>query len=87
MGDITIRMQYNLETGKKDILIDLVSERDALPIEHERDHRAVVEGLLGKGILKADEVGEVTVRRVEPNREAKAEISRQEEQLGTAQDA
>ena len=48
MGDITIRMQYNLETGKKDISIDLVSESDALPIEHERDHRAIVEGLLGK---------------------------------------
>lgn len=66
MGRVQIRLQYNLETGKKDVWIDLVSELDVLPIEHEQDHRKIVEDLLGKGILAPDELGEVTVQRVAP---------------------
>lgn len=66
MAEISIRLIYNLETGKKDIFIDFESEPDALPIEHEQGHRQVMEELLGKGVLTPDEVGEVVVRRVEP---------------------
>lgn len=66
MADITIRLLYNLETGKKDVFVDFVSDDDALPIEHEQHHRQVIEELLGKGILKADEVGDVNVSRVPP---------------------
>lgn len=66
MAEITIRLRYNTQTGKKDLLIDYHSDDDALPIEHEQDHRALVEGLLGKGVLKADEVGDVVVRRATP---------------------
>ncbi len=73
MGDITIRMQYNLKTGKKDVWIDLVSEPDSLPIEHEQDHRQIVELLLGKGVLQADELGEVEVRRIQPEQERRRE--------------
>lgn len=73
MGDITIRMQYNLKTGKKDVWIDLVSEPDSLPIEHEQDHRRIVEQLLGKGVLQADELGEVEVRRLEPEQARRQE--------------
>ncbi|MEQ8820666.1 MAG: hypothetical protein RLY93_10500 [Sumerlaeia bacterium] len=79
MAEITIRLVYNLKSGKKDIYIDLESEPDALPIEHERDHRNVVEKLLGKGILKEDEVGEVKVSRVEPQTAPQAP-NRQEEE-------
>lgn len=64
MANIVIRLTYNLETGKKDILIDYTSEDDALPIEHERDHREFIEDLLGKGVLEPDEVGNVRVQRV-----------------------
>lgn len=63
MAEITIRLRYNTQTGKKDLLIDYHSDDDALPIEHEQDHRAIVEGLLGKGVLQADEVGDIVVRR------------------------
>ena len=66
MAQITIRLRYNLQTGKKDLLIDYHSDDDALPIEHEQDHRGIVEQLLGRGVLRADEVGDVVVRRVQP---------------------
>lgn len=63
MAEITVKMIFNLETGKKDIWIDYESDEDALPIEHEQDHSHIVEQLLGKGILTPDEVGDVVVRR------------------------
>ena len=64
MADIKIRLIYNLETGKKDIFIDYESEDDALPIEHEQDHREIVRQLLGSDALDPDEVGQINVGRV-----------------------
>lgn len=66
MADIRIRLVFNQQTGKKDIFIDYESEDDALPIEHERAHREIVGKLLGQGILKPDETGEILVGRVQP---------------------
>lgn len=63
MAELNIKLIYNTLTGKKDILIDYESEKDALPIEHEMDHKALIEKLLGKGILGAGELGEVIVSR------------------------
>jgi hypothetical protein len=68
MAEVTIRLIYNLETGKKDIYIDYESDADALPLEHEQQHRQIVEKLLGKGILKPAEVGDVKVGRVAPEK-------------------
>jgi len=66
MSEITIRLIYNKQTGKKDIFVDFESEPDALPIEHEQGHRQIVVQLIGKGVLSEGEAGEVVVRRVEP---------------------
>ena len=64
MAELTIKLVYNLNTGKQDVFVDFVSEDDALPIEHEKDHRKIIENLLGQGILKANELGEVKVTRL-----------------------
>lgn len=64
MADITIKLVYNLETGKQDIYVDFVSDDDALPIEHERDHRQLIEQLIGQGILKPNDVGQIKVSRL-----------------------
>jgi len=64
MSEIMIKLVYNLKSGKKDVFIDFVSDIDALPIEHERDHKRLVQDLLGRGVLTPDELGEVAVRRV-----------------------
>jgi len=63
MADILIRLRFNLETGKKDILIDYEGDEDSLPFEHEKRHRQIVQHLLGEGVLKPDEVGNVVVQR------------------------
>ena len=60
MAELTIRLRRDPETGKHDILIDLESDADALPHEHEQAHREAVEKIIGKGT-----VGKVIVEREE----------------------
>lgn len=63
MAELTIRLRTDPTTGKKDILVDLRSDADALPHEHERDHRALVQKLIDGGLIRAEEVGQVVVER------------------------
>lgn len=77
MAECTIRLVSNPKTGKRDIYIDYDSEDDALPHEHEKDHRALVEKLLGQGILSPDDLGQIVVQRGEPGL-AEPQQSRQE---------
>jgi hypothetical protein len=49
MAELTIALRHNPETGKKDIIIHLESDADALPHEHEEAHRELVEKIIGKG--------------------------------------
>lgn len=58
MAEITIRLRRDPQTGKHDILIDMESDADALPHEHEQMHREVVERIIGK-----ENVGKVIVER------------------------
>ena len=64
MGDITIRFKMNVETGKKDIVVEYDADDDALPHEHEKRHKEIVEQLVGKGLVAAEEAGEVHVERL-----------------------
>lgn len=63
MAELVIRLIVNKTTGKKDVVISYASESDALPVEHEEDHRRIVDRLLAGGALKAAELGEVVVTR------------------------
>ena len=62
MAEVTIRFRFNPQTGKRELIIGYESDRDALPHEHERDHRALAEALLGQPL--GDDIGEVRVERV-----------------------
>jgi FtsH ternary system domain X3-analog len=70
MPQLTIRLRCDPATGKKDIIISLRSDEDALPHEHEQRHRALVEKLINGGILKASELGQIVVEREEDEGEA-----------------
>lgn len=58
MAELTIRLRKDPQTGKHDIVIDLDSDADSLPHEHENLHREAVEKILGKG-----SVGKVIIER------------------------
>ncbi|MCA9527618.1 MAG: hypothetical protein KC549_15125 [Myxococcales bacterium] len=47
MAEVTLKLRHDPRTGERVLVIHYESEDDALPHEHERDHRAWVESLLG----------------------------------------
>ena len=65
MAEMTIRLIPDPATGKKNIVISLRSDADALPHEHEQMHRTLVEKLVNGGLMKAEEVGQIIVEREE----------------------
>lgn len=65
MAEMTIRLRIDLATGKRDIIVSLSSDADALPHEHEQQHSALVDKLIQGGIVKAGELGRVIVEREE----------------------
>jgi hypothetical protein len=68
VANLTIRLRVDPATGKKDVIIDYQTDSDALPIEHEEEHRQLVEKLIEGGALKAGELGRIVVRREEEQR-------------------
>ena len=64
MAEVTIRLVVDKVTGRKDVVISYTSDADALPIEHEDEHKRIVDRLLEGGLVKASELGNVVVERV-----------------------
>jgi hypothetical protein len=72
MAKMTIRLEIDPATNKKNIIVSLSSDADALPHEHEQQHRALVEKLIQGGVVKASELGKVIIEREEEEREPAA---------------
>lgn len=66
MATMIVMLRKDPQTGKQNIIVKLDSDPDALPIEHEQMHKALVEKLVGKGI-NAEDLGEIVIER-EPER-------------------
>jgi len=62
MAEITIRLRHNQKTGRRELVIHLESDSDVLQHEHEGDHRALVEKLIGQ---KVGADTDVVIERVE----------------------
>jgi len=56
MAEVTIRFRHNPKTGQRELIIGYESDDDALGHEHERDHRALVERILGMPLGDDDDV-------------------------------
>ena len=80
MAEMTIRLQVDPETGKKDIIVSLRSDADSLPHEHEQMHRQVVDRLIEGGTLKAGEVGRIVIEREEETGQSESPAERQSQQ-------
>jgi hypothetical protein len=63
MAEMTIRLIPDPSTGKKNIIISLKGDEDAMPHEHEQSHRALVDKVLNGGLVKQSELGTITVER------------------------
>jgi hypothetical protein len=63
MPDLILRLRVDPATGKRELVIDYTSDSDALPMEHEEDHRRLAGKLVDGGLANG---------KVEVTREAEA---------------
>lgn len=63
VAEAEIRLVVDPVTGKKNVFIKYASDEDALPMEHEEEHRRLVDRLLAGGALRASELGEIVIER------------------------
>jgi hypothetical protein len=84
MAEMTIRLQIDPDSGKKNIVISLRSDEDLLPHEHEQKHRQLVEKLIQKGLVQAGEIGQIVIEREE---EEEARSTSQPESLPPPREA
>lgn len=63
MAELVIHLQIDPETGKKNLLIEYESDSDMLPIEHEEEHRRLVDQIVEGGMVKAEDLGKVVIKR------------------------
>lgn len=63
MATLTLRLQTDPTTKKKNVWVKYESDSDALPMEHEEAHRKLVAALLAGGTVKAEELGSVVIER------------------------
>ena len=63
MATITLRLETDPATKKKNIWVKYESDSDALPMEHEEAHRKIVAALIAGGTVKAEDMGNVVIER------------------------
>ncbi len=63
MATLILRLDIDPTTKKKNVWVKLDSDSDALPMEHEEQHKRIVEALLAGGALKAEDLGTITIER------------------------
>jgi hypothetical protein len=63
MAELSIHLQIDPETGKKNLIIEYDADADMLPHEHEEEHRRLINELVEGGVVKAEELGKVVVKR------------------------
>jgi len=63
MAEMTIRLEIDPQSGKKNVVISYRSDEDALPLEHEEDHRRLVDRLIEGGALSAADLGQIVIER------------------------
>lgn len=62
MPHVTIRLEVDPTSRRRTVVVSYASDSDALPHEHEEEHRALVKKLFEGGLLSEDD--HVRVERV-----------------------
>ena len=63
MATLTLRLETDPATKKKNVWVKYESDSDALPMEHEEAHRKIVAALIAGGTVKAEDMGHVHIER------------------------
>ncbi len=74
MAELILRLRVDPVTGRREVVVDYASDADALPIEHEEEHRrlaaAVVAGGLGAPGLEVTRAPEPAAAATPPASDA-----------------
>ncbi|MEN0066355.1 MAG: hypothetical protein AAGA48_29735 [Myxococcota bacterium] len=73
MAEVTLRLRTDPQTGKKSVVIQYSSDTDALPMEHEADHKRIVDQLIEAGALSEDDRDAIVIERLPEESEPQAE--------------
>lgn len=79
MAEVTLRLRTDPQTGKKSVVIQYSSDTDALPMEHEADHKKIVDQLIEAGALSEDDRDAVVIERLPEESAPEAEVSNEGE--------
>ena len=63
MATLILRLDIDPNTKKKNVWVKYDSDSDALPMEHEEQHKKIVEALLAGGAVKPEELGTLVIER------------------------
>jgi hypothetical protein len=63
MAELVLHLQIDPETGKKNLIIEYESDSDMLPHEHEEEHRRLLDQIVEGGMVKAEDLGKVVIKR------------------------
>jgi hypothetical protein len=66
MATLIVRLEVDPRTQKKNVVIKYESDSDALPMEHEDQHKKLVEQLIASGAVKPGELGDIQIEREAP---------------------
>ncbi len=77
-SELTLRLRVDPVTGKREVVVDYTSDADALPIEHEDEHRR----LAGKVVEGGLHSGKVAVTRPEETPAGQTPAGEQPQQQG-----
>ena len=63
MATMTLRLEIDPVSKKKNVWVKLESDSDALPMEHEEQHKRLVELLIAGGTVKPEDLGTIVIER------------------------
>ena len=63
MAQMVLKLSRDPATGKPVVVVELHSDADSMPYEHEDSHRALIEQLIGRGLLGPDEDPQIVITR------------------------
>lgn len=64
MSELILRLRIDPATGRKTVIVQYETDTDALPIEHEQEHKALVDKLIAAGAIAEADRGNIVIERL-----------------------
>jgi len=65
MAEMVLKLSRDPESGRPVVVVELHSDSDSLPFEHEDSHRKIIEELIGRGLIGSGEDPKLIISRAD----------------------